>query len=63
MILHRLVCHQVDVSNVYLAATLSDETYIRIPHGLELLQGIDLTGGDCLLVLKSLYGLKQAARL
>ena len=56
---HSWRLHNMDVVTAFLAATLpkEDVVYIRLPPELQS------QFGDCVRVLKSLYGLKQAARL
>lgn len=51
-----LECHQVDVNNAFTESENSEEIYMRPPEGVEIARG------NVLRVLKSLYGLKQAAR-
>lgn len=52
-----LEIHQVDLQNAYLAGELKEQIYMRPPEGLKTKRG-----QVCLLV-KSLYGLKQAERV
>ena len=51
-----LIIHQMDVKGAYLNGTLKETVYMNQPEGYE-----DETGRTCLLV-KTLYGLKQAGR-
>ena len=51
-----LECHAVDVNNAFTESTLKEEIYMAAPPGM------DLPPGSVLKVLRSLYGLKQAAR-
>ena len=69
-----IACHldyrltHVDVKGAFLNADLEEELYLEIPEGLEihasLMKGFDVLSQDelCLLLLKNLYGLKQAGR-
>lgn len=51
----KLLVHQFDVKTAFLNATLSEEIYVKQPEGFE-------EGNKVWRLLKSLYGLKQAAR-
>ena len=51
-----MVVHQSDVSNAFLNALLTEEIYMDPPTGLEI------PVGKTLLLLKSIYGLRQAPR-
>jgi hypothetical protein len=51
-----LECHAVDVNNAFTESTLKEEIYMAAPPGM------DVPPGCVLKVLRSLYGLKQAAR-
>ena len=53
---HRLKRAQGDVSGAFLNSTLKEEIYLRLPEGLML------EGSTIVKLIKSLYGLKQAAR-
>ena len=48
--------HQVDVKNAFTESFLEEKVYMRAPPGISLLPG------QALLIRRSLYGLKQAAR-
>ena len=54
--LEDLECHQVDVNNAFTESMLKEDIYMSPPPGL------DLAPGRKLHILRSLYGLKQAAR-
>ena len=54
--LEDLECDQVDVNNAFTESFLKEKIYMKPPPG------VDLPPGQCLLILRSLYGLKQAAR-
>ena len=49
------VC-QLDVSNAFTQAKLKEQIYMKAPDG------VSVSFGECLKLLSSLYGLKQAAR-
>jgi hypothetical protein len=51
-----LECHAINVNNAFIELTLKEEIYIAA------LPRMDLLLGYVLKVLRSLYGLKQAAR-
>lgn len=51
-----LELHSVDVNNAFTESTLKEDIYMQPPPGLEL------PPGKVLHILRSLYGLKQAAR-
>jgi hypothetical protein len=51
-----LECYAVDVNNAFTELMLKEEIYIAAPLG------VDVPLGYVLKVLRSLYGLKQAAR-
>ena len=48
--------YQIDVNNAYLESTLEEKVYMKHPPGYEGPEG------TCLLLKKSIYGLKQAGR-
>jgi len=54
--LEDLECHQVDVNNAFTESFLKEVIYMAPPPGVEL------PPGQALRILRSLYGLKQAAR-
>ena len=54
--LEDLECHQVDVNNAFTESFLKEEIYMKPPPD------VDLAPGQALLIRRSLYGLKQAAR-
>ena len=54
--LEDLECHQVDVNNAFTESFLKEVIYMKPPPG------VDLPPGQALLIRRSLYGLKQAAR-
>jgi hypothetical protein len=49
-------CSQFDIKNAFTESHLKEEIYLSAPQGIELKKGYALR------VLRSLYGLKQAAR-
>ena len=49
--------HQVDIVTAFLAGKLDEVIYLRVPYFLQYLLG------DYVQILRSLYGLKQAARV
>jgi hypothetical protein len=51
-----LEVHQLDIENAYLAGELKEEIYMSPPDGIDL-------GGRVYKLQKSLYGLKQSARV
>lgn len=51
-----LECRQYDIKNAFTEATLKERNYLSAPAG------VPVKDGHCLRALKSLYGLKQAAR-
>lgn len=51
-----LECHQVDVNNAFTESMLKEDIYMSPPSGLSL------APGRALHIVRSLYGLKQAAR-
>ena len=53
---HKLKRASGDVTGAFLNSTLKEEVYLRLPEGLEL------KGSSIVKLIKSLYGLKQAAR-
>jgi len=56
VMLEDLECHQVDVNNAFTESFLKQKIYMAPPPG------VDVPPGQCLRILRSLYGLKQAAR-
>jgi len=53
---HKLYIHQMDIKGTYLNGILKEKVYMKQPEGYD-----DGTGHICLLI-KTLYGLKQAGR-
>lgn len=53
---HDLECHQVDVNNAFTESFLKEDIFMKPPPG------VDVPPGQALQILRSLYGLKQAAR-
>lgn len=51
-----LELHQVDVNNAFTESTLQEDIFMIPPPGVEVPKGMALK------ILRSLYGLKQAAR-
>lgn len=51
-----LECHHFDIKNAFTESELKEDIYLKAPFG------IDVKKGQALKVLRSLYGLKQAAR-
>ena len=51
-----LDCEQIDVNNAFTESVLKENIYMQAPDG------VDVPPGHVLHLLKSLYGLKQAAR-
>ena len=49
-------CYQVDINNAFTELVLKEKIFIAAPEGVDCLRG------KVLRVLRSLYGLKQAAR-
>ena len=49
-------CHQVDINNAFTESVLKEKIFIAAP------EGVNCPRGKVLRVLRSLYGLKQAAR-
>jgi hypothetical protein len=54
--MHDLECHQVDVNNAFTESYLREDIYMKPPPG------VTVKPGQAFKVLRSLYGLKQAAR-
>ena len=54
--LEDLECHQVNVNNAFTESFLKEVIYMKPPPG------VDLSSGQALLIRRSLYELKQAAR-
>ena len=54
--LEDLECHVVDVKNAFTESHLKEDIYMQPPQGVEVEKGMVLK------ILRSLYGLKQAAR-
>ena len=66
-LLFGLKSKQFDIETAFLYGTLEEEIYMKFPDGyeryLQTEKGKDVSAKDhCLLLLKSLYGLVQAAR-
>ena len=55
MAIEDMEAHQIDVNNAFTESALRDTIYMHLPEGLEVPEG------QVLLVVKSLYGLKQSA--
>ena len=51
----------VDVETAFLYGKLEEEIYLKTPTGLDLVTGKKSEPGDCLVLLKAMYGLVQAA--
>ncbi len=51
-----LECHSVDIKNAFVNSDLEEKIYLSSPDG------VDVSQGKALLVLRSLYGLKQSGR-
>ena len=62
MIKYGWVGEIVDVETAFLYGKLEEEIYLKIPAGLDLVTGEKSEPGDCLVLLKAMYGLVQAAR-
>lgn len=60
MLIKRFDAEIIDVETAFLYGTLEEEIYMKVPEGLSEI--ITVPDGTCLKVLKSLYGLVQAAR-
>ena len=54
--LENLECSQFDIKNAFTESRLKEKIYMSPPQGVEVKKGFALQ------VLRSLYGLKQAAR-
>lgn len=54
--MHDLECHQVDVNNAFTESYLREDIYMKPPPG------VIVKPGQAFKILRSLYGLKQAAR-
>ena len=54
--LEDLECHQIDVNNAFTESFLKEKIYMQPPPG------VNVSPGQVLLIKRSLYGLKQAAR-
>ena len=52
----------VDVETSFLYGELEEEIYLKTPTGLDLVTGEKYEPGDCLVLLKAMYGLVQVAR-
>jgi transposase InsO family protein len=52
-----LHCHHYDIKNAFTESELQNKLYLQVPEGVEKVKR-----GHALRLLKSLYGLKQAAR-
>ncbi|MEM9079013.1 MAG: reverse transcriptase domain-containing protein, partial [Bacteroidota bacterium] len=62
MIVDKLDAQVVDIDNAFLNGDLEHEIYMKIPDGYKECLEEFLDDGDCLKLLKSIYGLVQAAR-
>ena len=64
MIMMKLKGKIVDVETAFLHGDLSEDIYMEIPDGLDTAEGYEevKVSEDCLKLLKSCYGLVQAAR-
>ena len=56
VVLKILNCHQVDVNNAFIESFLNEIIYMHASSD------VDLSFDQCLLICRSLYDLKQAAR-
>ena len=52
----------MNVETAILYGKLEEEIYLKTPTGLDLVTGEKSEPGDCLVLLKAMYGLIQAAR-
>ena len=52
----------VNIETAFLYGDLDKEIYLKIPTGLYLITGENYDPSDCLILLKTMYGLVQAAR-
>ena len=52
----------MNVETAILYGKLEEEIYLKTPTGLDLVTGEKSEPGDCLVLLKAMYGLVQAAR-
>ena len=62
MIKYGWVGEIIDVETAFLYGELEEEIYLKIPAGLDLVTGEKFEQEDCLVLLKAMYGLVQAAR-
>ena len=51
----------VDVETEFLSGNVEEEIYLKILNGLDLITGEEYNSNNCLILLKTMYGLVQAA--
>ena len=52
----------IDIKTDFLYGELEEEIYLKTPTGMNIVTGKKLESGDCLVLLKAMYGLVQAAQ-
>ena len=52
----------VDIKTSFLYINLDKEIYLKFPTGLDFITGEEYDSSDCLILLKAMWGLVQAAR-
>ena len=62
MLYHGCDLEIVDVETAFLYGDLDEEIYMKIPPGFAKYLGTEVEKEECLILLKSIYGLVQAAR-
>ena len=62
MLIEDLEAVVVDIDNAFLNGDLDHEIYMQLPDGYKEVIEEDLDKGDCLKLLKAIYGLVQASR-
>ena len=62
-LLNKWVCEIVDVETAFLYGDLEEEIFMKIPEGLNIYEEESKYGeDDCVVLIKTIYGLVQAAR-
>eukprot|EP00121_Abeoforma_whisleri_P005056 Awhi_evm1s4572 len=57
-----LNAYQADVKNAYLNSSVKEDIYLKPPHGMNLLDEVNITDNELWKLLKAIYGTKQAGR-